>query len=170
MPKEGKEKPEIKVTDKRIFTAEGEIREEFRNEITPSDAPAAEPKAAEPPVEKPAAAAPPQTERREQSKGAPPETGERRRSVADKAVSPATAFANFIEPLIAQGYMFLGMLRDPYQPQMKADPKAARQMIDILTLLQEKTQGNLTPEEADFLDTHLSELKLAYVQRTKNIG
>jgi hypothetical protein len=43
-------------------------------------------------------------------------------------------------------------------------------MIDILTLLQEKTAGNLTPDENDFLETHLSELKLAYVQRTKSIG
>ena len=40
---------EIKVTDKRIFTAEGEIREEFRQEITPADPVAAKP--AEPPVE-----------------------------------------------------------------------------------------------------------------------
>ena len=65
--------------------------------------------------------------------------------------------------------MSLGMLRNPYQPQAKVDPGAARQMIDILNLLQEKTAGNLTPEEEDFLTTHLGELKLAYVQRTKSI-
>jgi hypothetical protein len=171
LPKEGKEKPEIKVTDKRIFTAEGDIREEFRDEIRPADAPLqAKPekpaeRPAEPPAEKPAA------ERRQQEKGPPAETGERRnRTMADKAMNPGSPFTNFIEPLIAQAYMFLGMLRDPYQPQTKADPKAARQMIDILTLLQEKTSGNLTPDEDDFLETHLSELKLAYVQRTKNIG
>ncbi len=42
-------------------------------------------------------------------------------------------------------------------------------MIEIITLLEEKTRGNLTPEEDDFVHTHLGELKLAYVQRTKNI-
>ena len=88
----------------------------------------------------------------------------------DKATNPDSPFTNFIEPLIAQAYMSLGMLRNPYQPQTKIDPSAARQMIDILTLLQEKTAGNLTPDEDDFLQTHLAELKLAYVQRTKSVG
>ena len=92
-----------------------------------------------------------------------------RRSVADKATNPSTPFTNFIEPLIAQAYMSLGLLRNPYQPQTKVDAAAARQMIEILTLLQEKTAGNLTPDEEDFLATHLGELKLAFVQRTKSI-
>ena len=146
MPKDAREKPEIKVTDKRIFTAEGDIREEFREDIKPSDpmmakaseAPAAQP--TEKPVEAPAAK--PATERRTQTKGAPAETGERRRTMADKATNPETPFTNFIEPLIAQGYMSLGMLRDPYQPETKIDVSAARQMIEILTLLKEKTSGN----------------------------
>jgi hypothetical protein len=171
LPKDVREKPEIKVTDKRIFTAEGDIREEFRDDIKPSDpktAKAPEPEAK--PPEKPAEAAkPPASERRTQSKGAPPETGERRRTIADKATNPETPFTNFIEPLIAQGYMSLGMLRNPYQPETKIDVGAARQMIDILALLKEKTAGNLTADEDDFLDTHLGELKLAYVQRTKSL-
>lgn len=173
MPKDAREKPEIKVTDKRIFTAEGDIREEFREDIKPSDpmtakaseAPAPEP--AKKPAEAPAAK--PATERRTQTKGAPPETGERRRTMADKATNPETPFTNFIEPLIAQGYMSLGMLRNPYQPESKIDVGAARQMIEILTLLREKTSGNLTADEDDFIETHLGELKLAYVQRTKSL-
>jgi len=175
LPKDAREKPEIKVTDKRIFTAEGDIREEFRNEITPSEPVAAKaPEAvaeapAEKPPEKPRADKPP-VERRSQTKGTPPaETGERRRTMADKAANPGSPFTNFIEPLIAQGYMSLGMLRNPYQPQSKIDVGAARQMIEILTLLKEKTDGNLTADENDFLDTHLGELKLAYVQRTKSL-
>ena len=175
MPKDPREKPEIKVTDKRIFTAEGDIREEFRDDIKPSEPMGA--KAPEPlatptatPPEKPAEAPkPPVGERRVESKGVPPETGERRRTMADKATNPETPFTNFIEPLIAQGYMSLGMLRNPYQPQTKIDVNAARQMIDILTLLKDKTAGNLTADEEDFLETHLGELKLAYVQRTKSL-
>jgi hypothetical protein len=157
------EKKELKVTDKRIFTAEGDIREEFRSEIHPSDPAAAPPRAPEP---APKAEEKPEPPVQQKEKPAEPKE---RRSVADRAGSPETPFANFVEPLIAQAYMSLGMLRNPYQPQAKLDPGAARQMIDILTLLQEKTAGNLTPEEEDFLTTHLGELKLAYVQRTKSI-
>jgi hypothetical protein len=173
LPKDAREKPEIKVTDKRIFTAEGDIREEFRDDIKPSEPVSAkgeepaEPKPAEKPADAPKP--PPAGERRSQTKGAPPETGERRRTMADKATNPETPFTNFIEPLIAQGYMSLGMLRNPYQPQSKIDVGAARQMIDILMLLKEKTEGNLTADEDDFLETHLGELKLAYVQRTKSL-
>ena len=65
--------------------------------------------------------------------------------------------------------MSLGMLPNPYGPQTKPDAAAARQMIDILVLLQEKTTGNLTPEEDDFLSTHIGELKLAFVKRTKSL-
>jgi hypothetical protein len=95
---------------------------------------------------------------------------ERRRSLADKATSPGTPFASFIQSLVAQAYMFLGMLRDPRQPQPIFDAEAAHETIDILALLKEKTAGNLTPEEEDFFEAHLGDLKLAYVQRTKNIG
>ncbi|HET7434702.1 MAG TPA: DUF1844 domain-containing protein [Thermoanaerobaculia bacterium] len=191
MPKDKQPPKELKVFDKRIFTPDGEIREEFKQEIQPAapqaSAPAPAPeaasapspetppqapqRAAEPaperpadrPVERPAErpAQPPRPERTEE---------ERRRSVAERADSPGTPFVNFIEQLIVQAYMSLGMLRNPYQPQPKVDPPAARQMIDILQLLKEKTAGNLTLEEEDFLETHLGELKLAYVQRTKNIS
>ena len=145
------DKKELKVTDKRIFTAEGEIKEEFRNEIRPVSPEAAA--AAPAPEPQPEAKPEPKPEPKPKAAEPPKE----KRSVSDRAASPETAFANFIEPLIAQAYMSLGMLRNPYQPQAKIDPGAARQMIDILNLLQEKTAGNLTPEEEDFLTTHLGE-------------
>ena len=156
MPKDNQTPKELKVTDKRIFTPDGEIREEFKRDITPASSSASPGPAAAPPPGSPE----PREERR---------TEERRRSVADKATNPGTPFTNFVEPLIAQAYMSLGMLKNPYQPQATVDAAAARQMIEILTLLKEKTEGNLTPDEGDFLDTHLGELKLAYVQRTKSI-
>lgn len=165
MPKDKQTPKELKVTDKRIFTADGDIREEFKGEIRPVEPQPSAP-AAPPPPE---AQAPPQQERRQRPQGPPPHGEERRRTLKDKAENPATPFTNFIEPLIAQAYMSLGMLRNPYQPQAKIDVAAARQMIEILNLLKEKTAGNLTPDEDDFLDTHLGELKLAFVQRTKSI-
>lgn len=165
MPKENNEKPEIKVTDKRIFTPDGNIREEFREQIRPSD-PTSQtvrpPEATKTMEAKTEKAQPPHSQTHHES--------DRGRTLADKATNPGTPFTNFIEPLIAQAYMSLGMLRNPYQPQAKIDAGAARQMIEILTLLQEKTKGNLTADEDDFLSTHLGELKLAYVQRTKNVS
>jgi outer membrane biosynthesis protein TonB len=174
LPKDEKQpQRELKVTDKRIFTADGQIREEFRGEIQPAEpvttaeaSPAPPADAQAKPQPNPQPEPPPQ-----QQKAEPPQPSreERRRKMTDRAENPGTQFTNFIEPLIAQGYMALGLLRNPYEPQSKIDPRAARQMIDILQLLQEKTKNNLTPDEEDFLETHLGELKLAYVQRTKSI-
>ena len=177
MSKDTRAPKELKVTDKRIFTPEGDIREEFKQEIRPAESGAgtAPPPPPPPPEEKsaprPEAPRPeaPRAEERRQRDEPPPGGEDRRRTMADKATNPGSPFTNFIEPLIAQGYMSLGMLRNPYQPQSKIDVGAARQMIEILTLLKEKTKGNLTPDEDDFLDTHLGELKLAFVQRTKSI-
>ncbi len=172
MPNDKQTPKELKVTDKRIFTPEGEIREEFQNEIRPAEPQAANPaeparerRAPEPPRAQSAPEPPPAAKGPEA-----PKREERRRSLADKAQNPGTPFSNFIQSLVAQAYMFLGMLRDPRQPQPIFDAEAAHETIDILTLLREKTAGNLTPEEEDFFDTHLGDVKLAYVQRTKSIG
>ncbi|HEY8849000.1 MAG TPA: DUF1844 domain-containing protein [Thermoanaerobaculia bacterium] len=165
MPNEKAQKEQIKVTDKRIFTPEGEIREEFRQQIKPADPTIARPAEVTEPAheQKPPKSQPPRDQ------GPPPGVGERRRTLADKAQNPGTAFADFVEPLIAQAYMSLGMLRNPYQAKPTVDAAAARQMIEILAMLKEKTAGNLTPDEEDFLGTHLGELKLAFVQRTKSL-
>jgi hypothetical protein len=145
----------IKVTDKRIFTADGDIRDDLQSPEIPPTAGSQQ-----------APAPPPHADTPESSTGQP--GGDRRRKLADMA-NPDSPFTNFIESLIAQTYMSLGMLRNPYQPQPAVDATAARQIIDIITMLQQKTRGNLTPEEESFLTTHLGELKLAFVQITKTI-
>jgi len=179
LPNEKPAPKDLKVTDKRIFTPDGDLREEFKSDIQASApqaqeaAPPAAPPAPEPPPQQQQPQEPepePRNERRQGERRQPqprPET--RRRSLADKAANPGTPFTNFIEQLIAQAYMSLGLLRNPYEPETKVDAVAARQMIEILSVLKEKTQGNLEPDEDDFLDTHLGELKLAFVQRTKTI-
>jgi hypothetical protein len=169
LPNDKQTPRELKVTDKRIFTPEGDIREEFQNEFRPAEPQPAKP--AEPPRE-PSAPEPPRAQQVPELPKAPepPKREERRRSMAEKATNPGTPFSNFIQSLVAQAYMFLGMLRDPRQPQPVFDAEAAHETIDILTLLREKTVGNLTPDEEDFFDTHLGDVKLAFVQRTKSIG
>lgn len=155
MPKEKKSSEPIKVTDKRIFTPEGEIKEEFRGSIHPSDRPAEKPA---PPPETPRPAA-----KDEHA------SGDKKKTVRDKAANPGTPFTNFIESLVVNAYISLGLLRGPYQAQPVLDLDAARQMIDIIAMLVEKTKGNLTEEESEFLAAHLGELKLYYVQRSKAI-
>jgi hypothetical protein len=184
LPNEKPAPKDLKVTDKRIFTPEGELREELKSDIQPSapQAQEATPPPAAPlpdppqrehePVPEPMSEpmSEPRTERRQAERRQPqPRPESRRRSLADKAANPGTPFTNFVEQLIAQAYMSLGLLRNPYEPETKVDAVAARQMIEILSVLKEKTQGNLDPDEEDFLDTHLGELKLAFVQRTKTI-
>jgi len=148
----------IKVTDKRIFTAEGDIREEYRKSVTPTD-----------PAKTPPPPPLPRQERTQEKSVEAPQGGEKKKRISDRGANPGTAFTNFVESLVVQTYMSLGMLRSPYQSQVAVDLPAARQLIDIITMLGEKTKGNLTPEEADFLSAHLGELKLAYVQRSKQI-
>jgi hypothetical protein len=148
LSREKKPSEPIKVTDKRIFTSEGDIREEFKTTVTPVDP--LQQITPEPPPAKPAPEEP------------------KKKAPRDPNASPATPFSSFIESLIVQAYMSLGMIRNPYG-QGAVDLAAARQMIDIVTLLAEKTKGNLTEDEDDFLQTHLGELKLAFVQRSKTI-
>ena len=161
MPNDKQTPKELKVTDKRIFTADGEIRDEFKQEIKPADNPQPV-RPADPPPQPEASA-----ERPQSAEAKPRE--ERRKTLNQRGESPGTPFANFIQSLVMQAYMFLGMLRDPRSAQPMFDAQAARETIDILTLLREKTAGNLTPEEDEFFEAHIGELKLAFVQRTKSI-
>lgn len=174
MPADKQTPKELKVTDKRIFTPDGDIRDEFKQDIKPAEpqevsaTTQAAPSAVPPP-----AAASPSAERsgdeRRQRDEPPPGGAERRRTLREMGENPATPFTNFMQGLIMQAYMMLGMLRNPYQPQTKVDVPAARELIDIVTLLKEKTSGNLTAQEEEFLVTQLGELKLAFVQITKSI-
>jgi hypothetical protein len=154
LPKEKPTPEAIKVTDKRIFTSDGDIRDEYRDSVKPAE-PSAEPPPPPPPAEE---AAP------------PPPQEERRRRVGDKVPNPNTTFSNLVQSLVIQAYMSLGMLRDPYHPEpVPPDLEAARQMIDMVNMLAEKTKGNLTEDESEFLAAHLGELKLKFVQVSKTL-
>jgi hypothetical protein len=59
--------------------------------------------------------------------------------------------------------MYMGLVDNPLAPKMPTDIHAARQMIDILGMLQEKTRGNLTQEEALLLERILTDLRMQYV-------
>ena len=86
---------------------------------------------------------------------------------ADRTESAVT-FLGFVLSLAHTAAVHFGDVPDPVsgEPSPPNLP-AAQQMIDILALLEEKTRGNLTAEERQFLDQILYELRLRYVEATK---
>ena len=62
-----------------------------------------------------------------------------------------------------QALIALGEMPHPATNQPHPDPEQARYLIDLLGMLQEKTKGNLNPEEANLLENILYELRMKYV-------
>lgn len=82
---------------------------------------------------------------------------------AGAALPPAT-FTMLVQTLAAQAMMFLSPERDPETGQPIQNLDLAKHSIDLLGVLQQKTKGNLTPEEKELLDTVLYQARMAYVQ------
>ncbi len=77
---------------------------------------------------------------------------------------PPVDFSGFALGLGQMALVHLGEVADPSTGERAADPAQARYSIDILDMLEEKTRGNLTAEEAELLRVLRSELKLKYVR------
>ena len=140
---EKKQEESFRVIDRRPFTTEGELRQEIVAEQ--------EREARAEAKKEPAAvqAQPPAGD----TKTPPKEIPKR---------SPA--FENLIRMIGSNGAMVLGAYSDPRTGQPVIDPDAARELIDMLDALHEKTKGNLAPEEENLLLDHLGKLKMTYVE------
>ncbi|HLZ93662.1 MAG TPA: DUF1844 domain-containing protein [Candidatus Acidoferrum sp.] len=138
-------KPEeaFRVIDRRPFTAEGELRKEVAEEE--------EREARREAMRSPAP--PPAPEAAKLTPQPPAETPKR---------SPA--FENLIRMLGSNAAMVLGAYADPRTGQPMLDPDAAREFIDMLDALHEKTKGNLAPEEDSLLLDLLGKLKMTYLE------
>jgi hypothetical protein len=77
---------------------------------------------------------------------------------------PGINFATFVLSLSHSAYMHLGDAPNPIDGRVEQNLTMARQTIDLLGLLEEKTQGNLTGEEERVLEQALYELRLRYVE------
>ena len=77
-------------------------------------------------------------------------------------------FSTFVFSLATGALINLGLAPDPVTKKAQKDLALAKQNIDLLGLLQDKTKGNLTPEETQLLEGLLSEIRLRYVDVTKN--
>lgn len=78
-----------------------------------------------------------------------------------------TPFIDFINALATEALMFLGAVAHPQTGQAVYAPEQAKHTIDILGLLEEKTRGNLTPDEERMLKGVLHEIRLAYVRASQ---
>ncbi len=80
---------------------------------------------------------------------------------------PAVDFTTFVLSLSHSVLLHLGDAPHPTDEKLELDLPMARQTIDLLALLQEKTHGNLTGEEERMLSALLSDLKLRFVEVSK---
>ena len=135
----------FKVQDRRRFSSTGEAR------------PESEVEAAETP---PSAAAP------EPPADAAPQAPTAEDYAAHGGEHAELTFATFIISLSTQALALLGEIPDPVQGKTVVDLEGARQFIDILGILQDKTRGNLDARENALLDGALYDLRMKYVERS----
>ncbi len=155
------EKKPFKITDRRHFTAEGDVRreEEPRPAPPPRDAPRAEPAAERP--------APAPTVERVAPAPAPPSQPA---SPRGRGGEPEVDFGGFVVSLATQAGFLLEGGATPEGEVVPPDLAGARQIIAILEMLKTKTEGRRTPEEDRILDGVLYELRMGYLARSGVVG
>jgi Domain of unknown function (DUF1844) len=184
----------FKVTDRRLFNSDGTPRE-IEHEDAPApkapeakapasaNAPAAEKEAAAPATEATATAAAPAEEPRgaaaespataatgggasafDQGEELPEEDyGE---SDIPGANDPAS-FVNFLMSIASNAAAALGMMEHPVTGQRGVDLPLGKHWIDVLGMLEEKTRGNLSPQEQQIFTGLLSDLRMQFVSLTR---
>lgn len=154
------DQPTYKVTDRRLFNADGTPRD-----LPPEEKP--EPKVAAETGAAPAPAREPQTQAQTE---APPPVGETateseeefsEEDLAD-ARDPAS-FVSFLMSIASNAASALGMMEHPVTHQRDVDVELGKHWIDVLGMLEKKTKGNLTPQEKRMLEGLLADLRMQYV-------
>lgn len=131
----------FKVTDKRKFTTEGEARAESSETIGDVTAPQAKVSA---------------NQRTAPEDPTPPEAFQ-------------MTFETLVMSLSSTAMVQLGLIPDPATNQPEQNLQAARQTIDILEILQQKTKGNLDESESKLLDNILYELRMTFLEVNQSI-
>jgi len=84
---------------------------------------------------------------------------------ASKAPSETSkVFLGLVQSLGYQALMHLGDIPDPMTQERQVNAEAAKEVIDLLIILKEKTQGNLSDEEKKMLETLLTQLQIKFSQ------
>lgn len=77
------------------------------------------------------------------------------------------SFPLFISSLMMEGVISLGDAEHPVSKKTETNLPHAKFIIDILTMLQEKTKNNLTKDESDMLDSVLYELRMRFLSKSQ---
>jgi hypothetical protein len=168
------EQTSYKVTDRRLFNPDGTPRDVPENERPEIETPRpevanvaaasdAEPAAA-------AATASPAAERNPEETPAPAEpkpTGvDSSAEVEPTGVEDPAGFPNFILSIASNAASSLGMMEHPVTGKREVDLELGKHWIDVLGMLQQKTHGNLLPQEQQILEGLLADLRMQYVSLT----
>jgi Domain of unknown function (DUF1844) len=150
----------FKVTDRRLFNADGSPRE-----VPPEERPAPEqPKVetatkVEQPAPTVAETAPPQ-----ETEILPDEDLDRELTEEEvSAASDPASFLSFLMSIASNAASALGMMEHPVTHLRDVDLELGKHWIDVLGMLQKKTQGNLSTQEKQMLESLLSDLRMQYV-------
>ncbi len=155
----------FKVVDRRRFTPSGEVRpggesalsEDRRRPVPTLEA--APRSGAAPQTGAPQPGSAPAVPQRNASAQAAKKSPAPRRSQVD--------FMAFVASLATNAMAALGLLPEGQQSAMPQNPHLAREYIEIIFMLEERTAGNLTDDEAASLRQLLSDLRLQYVEATR---
>lgn len=178
----------FKVTDRRMFNTDGSLRDDAVVEeeapATPPPAPTPAPAPAPPPAPAPAAKTFSAAEITGAVSSAPPppptpppvtplptpqtQYEESYDPAYDEAAGMGgmpeqTEFTEFLMRIASEAFIYLGLVEHPMTGRRQVDLQAAKDSIDMLVMLRGKTQGNLTPGEAQFYDDLLADLKMQFV-------
>lgn len=167
------------VTDRRLFTPEGELRKDVAEEpAAPAPKPAQDAPAAAPPMKGKAAPgkdmppAPTFAEQQQQADAynkSAKDLDTRVELSGHSAKDLEMTFERFLASLYMTAMLQLGLMHEEGS-QPRIDLIGARQTIDTLGLLAEKTKSNLTSAEEGFLQNCLYELRMAYVEVTNSLA
>ena len=146
----------LKVTDRRMFTPDGELREEYRDL---QEAPAVAPATVEPPPQ----AAPAPASASEPQPAPPPAAAPPREAPAPEAEAGKPGFQDLIGLLAEPAMIYLREAHGADPQTASQSLELARLHIDLLGTLKSKTSGNLSPAEAAMLDDVIFQLRSGYV-------
>ena len=153
----------FKVTDRRLFNADGSPRE-----VPPEERPAPEPAKPEPAAQADVQAAPPAAPEQTTTEAATSfdDADDLDREPTPDEVAAArdpASFVNFLMSIASNAASALGMMEHPVTHERGVDLELGKHWIDVLGMLQKKTQGNLTTQEKQMLESLLSDLRMQFV-------
>lgn len=94
-----------------------------------------------------------------------PAAGEAGESPADMQM-PEASLEMLVTTLVTEAMMSLGQIPHPHTGEPMYHPQQAKYLIDMIGVLQEKTKGNVTPDESALMENLLHQLRMVYVQLT----